>query len=96
MICVEPVPLFNSIMAGLVASSAGSAFVDNGGAAIIGIVAGLIYSLSVKVVKRFEIDDPLEVASTHLANGIWGIISVGFWHNQNGLLYVGKADQLWA
>ncbi len=94
MIALEPVPLFNSIMSGLVASSAGCAYVDNIGAVIIGVVAGLIYSVSIKVVKRFEIDDPLEVASTHLANGVWGIISVGFLHRDLGLLYVGKADQL--
>ena len=73
-------PLFNSVMGGLVAISAGCAFVDKGGAAIIGIIAGIVYSLSTRVVKRLEIDDPLEVAATHLANGVWGIISVGFWH----------------
>lgn len=89
---VDTVALFNSITAGLVASSAGCAYVSNFGAAVIGLMAGLIYSFSVKVFKRFEIDDPLEVASTHLTNGIWGVISVGFWHSEQGLFNAGKHD----
>jgi Amt family ammonium transporter len=91
LIVIEPVPLFNSIIAGLVASSAGCAFVNIWGAAIIGVIAGGIYCTSVKVVRRFEIDDPLEVASTHLSSGVWGVISVGFWHTEHGLFYSGYA-----
>lgn len=83
-------------MAGLVASSAGCAFVNIEGAAIIGVIAGGIYWVTVKVVKRFEIDDPLEVASTHLANGVWGVISVGFWHTERGLWYSGETELLLA
>jgi Amt family ammonium transporter len=92
LIVIDELALLNSIIAGLVASSAGCAYVSNFGAAVIGVMAGLIYSFSARVFKRFEIDDPIEVASTHLTNGIWGVISVGFWHTELGLFYAGKRD----
>jgi ammonia channel protein AmtB len=60
MIILEPVPLLNAVIAGLVGSSGSCAYTDAIGASIIGSVSGLIYQLSVKILKRFEIDDPLE------------------------------------
>lgn len=91
---LEPVPLFNSIMAGLISSTGSCGYVDSFGASIIGIISGLIYCLGVKLVKRFEIDDPLEVSQTHLACGIWGILAIGLFHTDLGLFYVGKPYQL--
>lgn len=43
MIILEPVPLLNAIIGGLVASSGSCAYTDASGAAIIGCVSGLIY-----------------------------------------------------
>jgi Amt family ammonium transporter len=79
------------MFAGLIASSAPCGYVDQLGAVIIGTIAGLIFSLCTKFVKRFEIDDPLEITQTHLACGIWGVLSVGFLHIETGLLYVGDS-----
>lgn len=79
------------MFAGLIASSAPCGFVDQLGAVIIGIISGLIFSLCTKLVKRFEIDDPLVITQTHLACGIWGVLSVGFLHRETGLLYVGDS-----
>lgn len=62
MSIVDPVPFFNSMFAGLAASSASCGYVDTLGAAIVGIFAGWIYSLSGKLIKKFEVDDPLEVS----------------------------------
>ena len=90
----EPVPFLNSMFAGLIASSGPCGYVNTIGASAIGIVAGLIYGITTKLIKKFEIDDPLEVSQTHLACGIWGVISIGLLHTENGLFYVGKPDQL--
>lgn len=90
----EPVPLFNSILAGLISSTGSCGYVDSFGASVIGVIAGFIYCLGVKLVKRFEIDDPLEVTQTHLACGVWGVIAIGLLHTELGLFYVGKPAQL--
>ena len=60
MIILEPVPLFNSIFAGLISRTCSCGFVSALGASLIGCFAGILYSLSVKLIKRFEIDDPIE------------------------------------
>jgi len=59
---LEPVPLFNSILAGLISSSGSCAYVDAFGASAIGCISGIIYCFGAKFVKRFEIDDPTESA----------------------------------
>lgn len=96
MTIYEPVPFFNSMFAGLIASSAPCGYVNTLGATVIGVISGIIYCLCAKLVKKFEIDDPLEVTQTHFACGIWGVLSIGLLHTENGLFYVGKSEQLQA
>lgn len=68
----------NGLLAGLVAITAPSGFVNTIGAAIIGLVAGLLVCLSVEYIDRVaHIDDPVGAISVHGACGLWGVISVG-------------------
>jgi ammonium transporter, Amt family len=68
----------NGLLAGLVAITAPSGFVNTIGAAIIGLVAGLLVALSVEFLDRKRwIDDPVGAISVHGACGLWGVISVG-------------------
>jgi Amt family ammonium transporter len=68
----------NGLLAGLVAITAPSGFVNTLGATIIGFVGGVLVCLSVEFVERvLKIDDPVGAISVHGANGIWGVISVG-------------------
>src|SRR5204863_8272 len=68
----------NGLLAGLVAITAPSGFVNTIGAAIIGVVAGVLVCLSVEFFDRVaKIDDPVGAISVHGANGLWGVISVG-------------------
>jgi ammonium transporter, Amt family len=68
----------NGLLAGLVAITAPSGFVNTMAAAIIGLVGGVLVCLSVEFVERvLKIDDPVGAISVHGANGIWGVISVG-------------------
>ena len=67
----------NGLLAGLVAITAPSGFVNPIGAVIIGLIAGVLL-LSVEFVERvLKIDDPVGAISVHGANGLWGVISVG-------------------
>ncbi len=68
----------NGLLAGLVAITAPSGFVNTVGAAIIGFTAGLLVCLSVEFFERvMKIDDPVGATSVHGACGLWGVISVG-------------------
>ncbi len=69
--------IINGALAGLVAITAGCAFVSVPGAAIIGAVAGVLVVLAVPTFDRFKLDDPVGALSVHLVNGIWGTLAVG-------------------
>lgn len=99
----------NGLLAGLVAITAPSGFVNSIGACIIGLVAGVLVCLSVEFVDRvLKVDDPVGAISVHGTNGLWGVISVGLfadgksnyggaWNGVNGSvtgLFYGDAGQL--
>src|SRR6266850_5436700 len=68
----------NGLLAGLVAITAPSGFVSAPGAAIIGLIAGLLVCVSVSLVENvLKVDDPVGAISVHGANGLWGVLSVG-------------------
>jgi Amt family ammonium transporter len=99
----------NGLLAGLVAITAPSGFVNPTGAAIIGFVAGVLVCLSVAFVEnKLKVDDPVGAISVHGANGLWGVLSVGLfadgtsnyggsWNGVSGSvtgLFYGDAGQL--
>jgi Amt family ammonium transporter len=68
----------NGLLAGLVAITAPSGFVNTVGAVIIGFAAGMLVCLSVEFVERvMKVDDPVGAISVHGACGLWGVMSVG-------------------
>ena len=68
----------NGLLAGLVAITAPSGFVNTVGAAIIGLVAGVLVCLSCAFVENvLKVDDPVGAISVHGTNGLWGVLSVG-------------------
>ena len=68
----------NGLLAGLVAITAPSGFVNPMGSVIIGLIAGVLCALSVEFVERvLKLDDVVGAISVHGTNGIWGVISVG-------------------
>jgi len=99
----------NGLLAGLVAITAPSGFVNTIGAAIIGLIAGVLVCLSVEFIDRVaHVDDPVGAISVHGACGLWGVISVGLfadgtsnyggsWNGVNGSvtgLFYGDPGQL--
>jgi ammonium transporter, Amt family len=68
----------NGWIAGLVAGSAGCAFVSPLAAITTGAVAGLILIFLVELLEiRLLIDDPGGAISVHAGAGIWGLIAAG-------------------
>jgi Amt family ammonium transporter len=91
----------NASLAGLVGVTAGCDAVDALGAAVIGIVSGLLVVVVVEVLDlKLHIDDPVGAVGVHCANGIWGTVAVGLLANPDapaglrGLLYTGSFTQL--
>ncbi|MGC1422272.1 MAG: ammonium transporter [Terracidiphilus sp.] len=68
----------NGLLAGLVAITAPSGFVNTTGAAIIGLIAGVLVCFSVSFVENsLKVDDPVGAISVHGTCGLWGVLSVG-------------------
>ncbi|MDZ4768477.1 MAG: ammonium transporter [Chloroflexota bacterium] len=67
----------NGSLAGLVAVTAGCAFVNPVSAIIIGVVAGIILLLWTDLLERIKIDDAVGASSVHLACGVWGVLAIG-------------------
>jgi len=99
----------NGLLAGLVAITAPSGFVNTVGGCILGFIAGVLVCLSVEFVERImKVDDPVGAISVHGTCGLWGVISVGLfadgksnyggsWNGVNGAvtgLFYGDAGQL--
>jgi Amt family ammonium transporter len=99
----------NGLLAGLVAITAPSGFVNPVASAIIGLIAGVLVCLAVEFFDRIaRVDDPVGAISVHGVNGLWGVISVGLfadgrsnyggaWNGVSGSvtgLFYGDAGQL--
>ncbi|MCX8200556.1 MAG: ammonium transporter [Candidatus Caldarchaeum sp.] len=80
-------------VAGLVAVTPASGFVDALGAMVIGFTAGLLCFYAVSFRSRTKIDDSLDVWGVHGVGGTWGAIATGIFANPAvnptaaGLLY---------
>ncbi len=96
----------NGSLAGLVAITAPCDVTDVLGAAIIGLVAGILVVVVVEALdKKAHIDDPVGAVGVHMANGIWGTLAVGLFATESapgfelagikeGLFYGGGFSQL--
>lgn len=79
---------FNGALAGLVAITAGCDMVDPFGAAIIGIIAGVLCVFSVEFFDNVaKIDDPVGAVSVHCVNGAWGTLATGLFSTEKGVFY---------
>ena len=91
----------NASLAGLVGVTAGCDAFDALGAAIVGIVSGILVVVVVETLDlKLHVDDPVGAVGVHCANGIWGTIAVGLLANPDapaglsGLFYTGSFKQL--
>jgi ammonium transporter, Amt family len=93
----------NGAIAGLVAITAPSGFVEFWAAPIIGLIGGILVVLSVLAIDK-KLDDPVGALSAHGVAGIWGTLACGLFTSPRlaeyvgvgnpGLFYGGGIDQL--
>ncbi|HEY4278385.1 MAG TPA: ammonium transporter [Conexibacter sp.] len=93
----------NGAIAGLVAITAPSGYVEMWAAPLIGLVAGLLVVAGVLAIDK-KIDDPVGALSAHGLAGIWGTLSCGLFASTRladlngigkpGLFYGGGFEQL--
>ncbi len=91
----------NASLAGLVGITAGCDALDAIGAAVVGVVSGILVVVVVEFLDlKCHIDDPVGAVGVHMANGIWGTFAVGLLANPDapaglsGLFYTGSFKQL--
>jgi Amt family ammonium transporter len=68
----------NGSLAGLVAITAGCAFVMPWASVVIGIIAGVLVILSIDVIEKLKIDDAVGAFSVHGVCGAMGTLAIGF------------------
>jgi Amt family ammonium transporter len=74
----DPGMMANGLLAGLVAITAPSAFVNSIGSVAIGTIAGILVYYGYNFIDRkLKVDDPVGAIAVHGINGAWGVISVG-------------------
>jgi Amt family ammonium transporter len=95
----------NGLIAGLVAITAPSGYVENWAAPVIGLVGGLIVVPAILAIDK-KLDDPVGVLSAHGIAGIWGTLACGLFtaprlaeyagigNPDGGLVYSGSFTQL--
>ena len=81
--------ILNGTLAGLVAITGACNVVSLGGAAVIGMLAGPLAVYTVLFIEKIKIDDPVGALSVHLAGGVFGTLSVGFFSPDGGLFLGG-------
>ena len=81
----------NGLIAGLVAITAPSGYVENWAAPIIGIVGGLIVVPAIVLIDK-KVDDPVGVLSAHGLAGIWGTLACGLFTAPRFAQYAGIGD----
>jgi Amt family ammonium transporter len=86
--------ILNGTLAGLVAITAGCAFVTVPAAVTIGVIGGVLVVFSVLMFDKLKLDDPVGALSVHLVNGVWGTLAVGLFATDGGLFYGGGAALL--
>lgn len=74
----------NGVLGGLVAITAGCAYVDPLSSIIIGFIAGPVVVFSAELLEKLKIDDPVGAVPVHLISGIWGTLAVGLFASVEG------------
>jgi Amt family ammonium transporter len=82
----------NGAIAGLVAITAPSGYVEFWAAPIIGLIGGFIVVLGVYGFERIRLDDPVGALSAHGLAGIWGTLACGLFASPRLVEYIGVGD----
>lgn len=90
----DPSMTINGVLSGLVAVTAGCAFVTQWSAIIIGLIAGIIVIYATLFVDKLKVDDPVGAVAVHGFNGAFGTLAVGLLDMKDGFLTTGHTHLL--
>lgn len=84
----------NGILGGLVAITAGCAFVEPNSAIIIGIIgAAIVYYAEEVLIRNFKLDDPVGAIAVHGVGGAWGTLAVALFATESTLAAGSRMEQ---
>ena len=84
----------NVILGSLVAITAGADVIDLRFSTVVGVVAVPVYLLAVWARTLARVDDVVDAFAIHCACGIWGVLAVGLFDRNDGLITTGRAALL--
>jgi ammonium transporter, Amt family len=85
----------NGCLTGLVAITAGCAYVEPWAAVAIGIAGGWWYLCASKLLIYFRIDDAVDAIPVHMVGGAWGVIATGLFANAGRMEEaLGRSDHI--
>jgi Amt family ammonium transporter len=90
----------SGVVAGLVAITPSCGTVNTLGAAVVGLVAGIVCAFAITVKFKLNYDDSLDVVGVHFVGGVVGVLLIGLLATAvmtggaNGLLFGGGLGQL--
>lgn len=90
----DPSMTINGVLSGLVAITAGCAYVSQWSAILIGLVSGVIVIFATLLIDNVKIDDPVGAVAVHGFNGVFGTVAVGLFDKSEGLFTTGDASLL--
>merc|ERR1739846_266538 len=91
----------NGALGGLVGITANCSVVEPWAAVLIGLISGMVYVFSSKLLVKLKVDDAVDAIPVHFFCGIWGCIATGIfasdslvsfaygWDGKGGILYGG-------
>jgi Amt family ammonium transporter len=80
----------NGVLAGLVGITAGCAFVETGGAVVIGLVSGIVMYVGSLALERAGLDDVVGAIPVHGFAGAWGTVAVALFITPDQLAALGN------
>ncbi|WP_018130656.1 ammonium transporter [Effusibacillus pohliae] len=86
----DPAFTINGVLAGLVAITAGCAYVSLWSGLVIGALGGILMIWATGWVERAKVDDPVGAVAVHGFTGAFGAIAVGLFATEGGLLTTGS------
>lgn len=84
----------NGVLAGLVGITAACDACGPWSSVLCGAGGGLALISASGLLRKMEIDDPLDAFAVHGAAGIWGVLAVGLVHEEKGVLNGGGLNLL--
>ncbi len=92
---IEGEMIANGVLGGLVAITAGCAYVDSAGAAIIGIISGVVvFGATLFIERVLKLDDVVGAVPVHGICGAWGTLAVGFFIREDMLGDMTRTGQI--